>query len=229
MELLTAKYKDEAEVLKLYEVLKLDESKILQVLDWCYNKSINGLPGLDSAEELASNYLDKTKDPEKAINSLIRWQKAKCTTSGFLCGLPGVFALPATLPANLTSVVYVHLRMITAIAYIRGYDIRDDRVKTFAYICLCGNAGKDVLKAAGIKIGTKLTKNAIGKISGTALTKINRAVGFRLITKFGEKGVVNLGKAVPVAGAIVGGTVDFIGTTVVSKAAKSIFVIETEE
>ena len=199
---------------------------MMQLLNWTYDKSINGLPGVDSAEELASNYFEKSGDIEKAIKTLIHWQKVKCTTSGFVSGLPGLPAMPVTIPANISSVLYINLRMIAAIAHLRGYDIRDDRVKTLAYVCLCGNAGKDILKVAGIKIGTKLTKNAVGKITGTTLTKINQRVGFRLVTKFGEKGVVNIGKAIPLVGGIVGGTFDFVGTSVVAKVAKNVFIAE---
>ena len=49
-------------------------------------------------------------------------------------------------------------------------------------------------------------------------------MGFRLVTKFGEKGIVNLGKAVPLVGGVIGGTVDTIGTTVIGKTAKYVFV-----
>jgi hypothetical protein len=38
------------------------------------------------------------------------------------------------------------------------------------------------------------------------ITKINQKVGFRLLTKFGSKGVINLGKMVPLTGGIIGGT-----------------------
>ncbi|WP_426759055.1 hypothetical protein ACPT8I_08075 [Lactiplantibacillus plantarum] len=44
-----------------------------------------------------------------------------------------------------------------------------------------------------------------------------------MITKFGEKGVLNLGKMVPVLGAIVGGGVDFASTNVIAKATKKNF------
>ena len=55
------------------------------------------------------------------------------------------------------------------------------------------------------------------------LKKINQAVGFRLVTKFGEKGVVNLGKMILVAGALIGAGVDTISTQVIANHALSVF------
>ena len=61
------------------------------------------------------------------------------------------------------------------------------------------------------------------------LTKINQQVGFRLFTKFGEKGLVNLHKAIPVLGGIIGGSVDAFSTYAIAKAAKALFLDEIIE
>ena len=52
----------------------------------------------------------------------------------------------------------------------------------------------------------------IKRIPGKVLTKINQKVGFRFITKFGTKGIINMGKLVPGVGAIIGGGLDFAET-----------------
>ena len=51
------------------------------------------------------------------------------------------------------------------------------------------------------------------------MTKINQKVGFRFITKFGSKGVVNLGKLVPGVGAVVGGGLDLVETKIIANRA----------
>ncbi|EHQ92328.1 EcsC family protein [Desulfosporosinus youngiae] len=203
---------------------EISQGKMLQVLDWAYDKSINGVPGLDSAQELAEDYLNRSGSLKSKVNSLIRWQNSKCATSGFISGLGGIIALPVAIPANISSVMYVQIRMIAAIAYMGGYDIKDDRVKSLVYICLLGNAGKDILKEVGISIGTKLAKSAIEKISGQVILKINQAVGFRLVTKFGTKGIINLGKAVPLVGGIIGGAMDLSSTNVIGNVARDTFI-----
>ena len=202
----------------------LNESKMMELLDWCYDKSVNGLPKMETAEELAQKYLHKHKNVDNAINEFVNWQTAKCTTSGFLTGLGGLMTLPVALPTNITSVLYVQIRMIAAIAHMRGYDLKDDQVKTFVYVALTGQAATDILKQAGIKIGTKMSTSLIKKIPFAIIKQINKAVGFRLVTKFGQKGVINLGKCIPVVGGIIGGGMDLFSTRTIAKAAQKLFV-----
>ena len=151
---------------------------------------------------------------------------SKAGTSGFLTGLPGLLAMPVTIPASISSVLYVQIRMIAAIAHIGGHDLKDDRVKSLVYVCLAGNAAREILKDIGIVIGTKLTTNAIRNISGKTIVAINQKVGFRLLTKFGERGAVNLGKAVPLIGGVVGGTVDSVTTNTIGNIARDTFINE---
>jgi len=203
---------------------ELTESTIQKALDFAYDKAVNGVKGLDSAEELAENYLDKDGSLEDKVNSLIRWQNTKAGTAGFVTGLGGILTMPVSLPANITSVLYLQIRMISAIAYMGGYDLKDDKVKTFVYACLVGSSANEIIKKAGIEIGKKLATNTIKNISGKVITQINQKVGFRLLTKFGEKGVVNLGKAVPFLGGIIGGFIDTASTNLIGNTARNMFV-----
>ena len=132
--------------------------------------------------------------------------------------------MPVAIPANISSVIYVQLRMVAAIARIGGYDPSDDEVRTMAYVCITGTAAADILKKNGIIIGEKITLNVIKKIPGAVLTKINQKVGFRLVTKMGEKGAINLVKLVPVAGGLVGGGVDIASTKTIAKVAYKMFI-----
>lgn len=203
----------------------METNKMLEVLDWAYEKSLNGLPGTLAAEELAEQYLNKNKyDVIKASESLINWQVGKCATSGFLTGVGGLITLPVAVPANISSVIYVQMRMIAAIAYMGGYDIKDDSVKSLVFMCLTGNAAVEIGKDIGIKIGTKLTKSSIQKISFETIKRINQAVGFRLVTKFGQKGIINLGKAVPLIGGVIGGGVDLASTKIIGNISKKVFL-----
>jgi uncharacterized protein (DUF697 family) len=205
---------------------EVNQSMIMKTLDWAYDKAVNGVPGFDSAEEMANDYLNGNGSIEDKVNSLIRWQNTKSATSGFLSGLGGAIVLPIAIPANIASVMYVQIRMIAAIAHMAGYDLKDDRVKSLVYTCLCGNAAKDIAKEFGIQFGTKITETAIKKISSEAIRKINQAVGFRLLTKFGEKGLINLGKAIPLVGGVIGGTVDGFSTNLIGNIARDTFIIQ---
>jgi hypothetical protein len=45
-----------------------------------------------------------------------------------------------------------------------------------------------------------------------------------LLTKFGQTGAVNLGKAVPILGGIIGGTFDSVSTKIIGKVAIKSFL-----
>lgn len=203
---------------------EITESKIMSALEWAYEKATTGIPGLDSATDIAESYMKNNESPYEQANSLIRWQNAKAGTSGFLTGLGGFLVMPITIPANLASVMYVQIRMIAAIAHIGGHDLRDDRVKTLVYSCMAGNAAKDILKDVGIQVGKKITQSAIKNISGKTITTINKRVGFRLLTKFGEKGVINLGKAIPLIGGVIGASFDIASTNTIGNIARDTFI-----
>ena len=200
---------------------QLTESKMMQVLEWGYEKAIQGLPGMESAEELAKRYLEKYDTVDEAIDTFINWQCAKCATSGFITGLGGLLTLPVAIPANISSVIFVQIRMIATIAKMRGYNLKDDQVKTLVFVALTGQAATDILKQAGITIGSKVGINLIKKMPMKVIYQINKKVGFRLVTKFGQKGIINLGKLVPIVGGVIGGTVDTVGTLTVGKTAKN--------
>ena len=133
--------------------------------------------------------------------------------------------MPFTLPAKVGNVMYVQMRMIACTAYMAGYDLNSDQTQTFVYACLAGVAVNGFLKKAGISFGVKLATGVIKKIPGKILTKINQKVGFRFITKFGTKGIVNLGKMVPGVGAVVGGGLDFVETKVIADRAYRWFIL----
>ena len=196
-----------------------------EALDKLYSSALNGIPMVSgSVDGLVEDYLSKYETVEEAAAALVRAQVVKCGTSGFITGFGGFITLPVTIPANLSSVFYVQMRMIAAIAAMGGYDVRSDQVKTQIYVCLTGTSVADLLKEAGINAGKQAARSAIKKIPGVVLTKINQRIGFRFITKFGEKGVVNLGKCVPLVGAVVGGGMDVASTRVIGKRAIAEFI-----
>lgn len=207
----------------------LTESKIQQVLEWAYEKAVNGVPGLDTAKDLANSYKNSSQSLIEQANSLIRWQNSKAATSGFLAGLGGIMTLPITVPANVASVIYVQIRMIAAIAHLGGYDLKNDKVKALVYACLVANSAKDILKDVGIAAGNKLAMSLVMKIPGEFIKKINTYVGFKLLTKAGSTGVINLTKVIPIIGGIVGGSFDLYTTNKIGDIARETFIELSEQ
>lgn len=195
-------------------------SKMIAALDFLYKKALNGRNRNDTVQKMVGEVLKKyPNNPQKACKEFIKDQAIKCGATGFVTGLAGIITIPLAVTADIGVTWYIQLRMIMAIAAIYGFDIHSDKVKTFVYICLAGQAPTNILKDVGVKIGTKLTKNAIQKISGHSLKKINQMIGFRFITKAGEKGVINMSKTIPFVGGIIGGVFDFTSTKVIAERA----------
>ena len=197
----------------------------MQVANWLTEKAVGGVGPLSSAEELALEYLNDSsyESNDKRVESLIKWETSKNFSTGFITGLGGFATLPVTIPASLGASWILQARMAAAIARIYGHDLSEDRVKTLILCVIIGQDIKEVCKQAGIKIGTKLTYVAIRKLPGEVLKRINQAVGFRLLTKAGEKGIINLTKLVPVVGGVVGGTFDAVTCRITAKAAREAF------
>lgn len=202
----------------------ITQEDIMKLLDTCYEKCLDGIPKVSpSVADLAADYLNKHASKDEACKAMLRNQIIKCTTSGALSGLGGIISMPVAIPANIGSVLYVQMRMIACVAYLADYDLDSDQTQTFVYACLAGVTVNGLLKQAGVKFGVKFANSMIKKIPGTVLTKINQKVGFRFLTKFGSKGIVNLGKLVPGVGAIVGGGLDLVETKVIANRAYNWF------
>ena len=201
------------------------DPKATKLVNWIVKKGIEGVPPLSSANDLALEYkIDQGyENDDERVDSLINWETSKNFTSGFITGLGGIVTLPIAIPSALGASWIIQARMACAIAQIYGHSLHEDRVRTLVLLSLLGDAGKEVIKSAGIKFGQKLTEKAISQISGKALTEINKKVGFRLITKAGEKGIVNLTKFIPVVSGFVGGTFDAVACRAVGRTAKNLF------
>ena len=161
---------------------------------------------------------------EQAAEQLIRMQVTKCTTTGFLTGLGGLITLPATITADIGSSMYVQIRMIAAIAVMGGYSLQDDVVKSMVFATLLKVEVGNLLKQVGVKTANRASLQLLKKLPGTVLTKINQKLGFRFLTKFGQKGVINLVKVVPVAGGVVNGGLNLVETKAIGKRAMKVFL-----
>lgn len=204
---------------------KLGQEDIMIALGSIYAKAIDGIPGISKPiEAFSADYLNNAPNEKAAARKMLDNAIIKCTTSGFLTGFGGLITLPVTLPASVTSVIYVQIRMIASVAYMAGLDVRSDAVQTLTYACLAGVSIAEVVKKTGMALGTKMTMALVKKIPGKTLTKINQKVGFRFLTKFGEKGLINIGKMIPVVGALISGGFDLAETKIIADRAYKEFM-----
>lgn len=211
------------EILSAKDIEK--EKAIEEVLIDGYKWIVNGVPNVAAPmEEIADEYTGRYATKEDAAKAMIRNYLLKSGCTGFLTGLGGVITMPVTIPMDMMSVMIMQMRMVAGIASIGGYDLHADEVRTIVFACLTGQSVSSVLKDAGINIGEKLAVAGIRKIPAEAIRAINKKVGFRILTKFGETGAINLGKTVPIVGGVVGGGFDAGTTKIIADIAYKTFI-----
>ena len=107
--------------------------------------AIDGYGRMPSAKALAARHLERLGGSvDEAITSIIDHHIRLASAQGFVTNIGGVAALPVAIPANITGVAIVQVRMVAAIAHLRGYDLNDNRVRTALVMCLMG--GEQVAK-----------------------------------------------------------------------------------
>src|SRR5215217_2777063 len=101
--------------------------------------AIDGRGAWPGAKSAAGRHLQRHGGSvDDAIDSLIDSHVRLASAQGFVTNLGGVAALPITIPANLAGISIVQIRMVAAIAHLRGYDLADNRVRTSLVMCLMG-------------------------------------------------------------------------------------------
>ncbi|HKN42407.1 MAG TPA: EcsC family protein [Propionibacteriaceae bacterium] len=107
--------------------------------------AIDGYGRMPSAKALAARHLERLGGSvDEAITSIIDHHIRLASAQGFVTNIGGVATLPVAIPANITGVAIVQVRMVAAIAHLRGYDLNDNRVRTALVMCLMG--GEQVAK-----------------------------------------------------------------------------------
>ena len=196
---------------------------VLDILEWAYGRAVEGVPGLDGAEELAKSYAGRCATTDEAVATLIAWQSGKAGFAGFVTGCGGAIALPVAMPANLLSTLYIQLRLVAAIAHLRGHELQSAEVRTLALACMTGSKAADTLKDAGIRLGTRLTRDALGWLSPVVVKKVEHAARLPVLNGIATAGAARLGRLVPVVGGVVAGGFDAAMTRLIGRTADRVF------
>lgn len=206
------------------------QDKFTDTLNTIYEKTIWGMAGTgDSpATKMAKYYLEKNNnDPEKAARALVTTQKVKTFSTGFVYSLGGIPALPVTLPADLTSALFIEIRMIAAVAIIGGYDPNAKEVRTLIFLCLIWGNIKKWLKSMWIKAGKETVKAIIKKMPAKMMVEINKKIWIQLFAKVWAKWAAGTTKWLPLVGWFIGGWMNAFFTNQVGKKAIAMFVTNT--
>lgn len=161
-------------------------------------------------------------DLRKIARKLINKRTLFSTSASFVAGLPGGFAMAATIPADMLQFYGVALGLAQEIAYLYGEgdlwsgDTPDSEKVTNQLILYCGVMLGSSGAAQTVKIlSSSLAKQALKKLPQKALTKtfyypivksIAKAFGAKMTKGIFAKGV---SKAVPLIGGVVSGGITF--------------------
>ncbi|MGF1490234.1 MAG: hypothetical protein ACFBSE_24350 [Prochloraceae cyanobacterium] len=201
-----------------------DNSITNEFLDSIINLGIQGFGIFPSAEKVAKMHAKNAPNTEIAIDSIIASRSGYATITGFITGTASLITLPISIPASLVSSYALGANTAGAIAVLRGYDLGMDAVRTFILLSMLGEAGVEVfIKTVGANAGSKVAKHLIAQIPSKVLLEINKKVGFKFISKTGEKSLINLTKLVPLVGGVVGAGMDSTYVNACGQTAKFLF------
>jgi EcsC protein family len=179
-----------------------------RMIEHLMDVGIDGKGPFDSAHRVADLAMAEHLDAESAIDAMVRSHLRLAAVGGFVTSLGGFVVMPIALPANVLGFYLVATRMVAGIASTRGYDIRKAEVRSAVLLALVGADADDLLKKAGYAGTGQLSNLAVQRLPGPLLLAVNKGVEFRLLTQVGKKSLSRLGRAVPLAGGVVGAGVD---------------------
>ena len=114
---------------------------------------LDGRGPIKSAGQVASAAKKDKDTREEAINAVARGTMFRGGIGGFVTGVGGFVTMPIALPANVLEFYVQATRMVGAIATLRGYDVKDERIRAAVLLTLVGAKADEVLKKAGMATG----------------------------------------------------------------------------
>ncbi|RZU25200.1 hypothetical protein [Streptomyces sp. BK239] len=160
---------------------------------------------------------------DKVANDSIRYETAKVSALSAAAGIPGILALPATIPADTAQYFGHMLRIAQKLAYLYSWpDLFSDE----------GDEADDATMAVltlffGVMFGTQSANAAVGKVAGMMAEQVAKKLPQKALTKgviypMVKKVAAHIGvkvtkqsfattvsKAIPLVGAAVSGTLTF--------------------
>ncbi len=159
---------------------------------------------------------------EKAASKLILIRTSQSSIASFAAGIPGGFAMAATIPADIAQFFAMALRLAQELSYLYGAadlwgenQIDDERVRN-QLILYCGAMFGVSSAATGVRVlSAQIAKVVLKKLPQKALTKtfwypiikqIGKAIGLKVTKNTVARG---FSKAIPVVGGVISGGLNF--------------------
>ncbi|CCK30494.1 hypothetical protein BN159_6115 [Streptomyces davaonensis JCM 4913] len=160
---------------------------------------------------------------DKVAADSIRYETAKVSALSAAAGIPGVLALPATVPADLAQYVGHMLRIAQKLAYLYSWpdlfsdegDDVDDATMAVLTLFFGVMFGTQSANAAVGKVAAMMSEQAAKKLPQKALTKgliypiVKKVAAYLGVKMTKDSFAKSVSKAIPLVGAAVSGTLTF--------------------
>jgi hypothetical protein len=171
--------------------------------------AIYGNDAFPGAKVVGARALQSRGDREAAIDNVVTQHISLASAQGFLTSVGGLITLPIGLPANIAGMAAVGVRMVAAIAHLRGYDVEDPRVRAAITLALLGDDQVRKLIEAG-----KLPTSPLAVATAPTFDpRLEREISERVMASMGSRlggkhlAVIVL-RRIPLVGGGVGAAVD---------------------
>ncbi len=160
---------------------------------------------------------------EKAAAKLIFLRTSQSSVASFIAGVPGGFAMAATVPADVAQFFGMALRLAQELSYLYGASdlwtedqLDDERVRN-QLILYCSVMFGVSGAVSGVRVlSTQIAKTTLKKVPQKALTKtfwypiikqIGKAIGVKVTKTTVAQGI---SKAVPVVGGVISRGLNYV-------------------
>jgi hypothetical protein len=184
--------------------------------------AIDGMGAFPGAKQVAATHLLRSQNVTLAIDAVVRHHVGLATAQGVVTNIGGLVVAVIGIPANLTGIIVVQMRMVGAIGHLLGYDVDDRRVRTAMAMCLLGELELQRQISCG-KLPTTPLAVATSPMYDPGLhSQVAGRVLARILTESAGKGiVVTIARKVPVIGGGVAGVADCLDTLAIARCARA--------
>ncbi|MGV1008771.1 MAG: hypothetical protein ACOYBY_09205 [Dermatophilaceae bacterium] len=182
---------------------------VVRVVAKILDIGIDGAGPFESSRHVAERARASTSSADAAVDHIVRAHLGVGAAGGFVTGIGGFLTMPLALPANVAEFYLTATRMVAAIACVRGYDVREERIRAAVLLTIVGAEAEDLLQKAGVPgAGGRVTGLVTRRLPGPVLMIVNKALGFRVVNRLLRTGLLHAGRMVPLVGGALSAGLD---------------------
>ncbi|MBE9001029.1 hypothetical protein IQ274_23100 [Nostoc sp. LEGE 12447] len=167
----------------------------------------NIVSAIEEGREWGQTFLNDSSwggDREQMLNHAIYESTLWSVGNGIASGVVGV----AGIPFEIVSTLYAQVKLASTLFVIHEIDTYSESARLLVLAATAGVSVSELANQLGTQVGSQAIQKALMSIPGKTFAEINKALGIKLISKAGEKTLVNVATMMPFIGSAIGGTVN---------------------